>query len=129
RGSHPLSLGEDRVFLPHAVAQLEDRVVTEGMAYGIGQHTNNPPILARFAGREHGTARQLDASLGVDVGAVLFGVGGSRQHNVGALRATVAVMPLVNHKGGAETAGVDLIGTKEVENLHVARVAPRDNGF
>src|SRR5215472_19013823 len=111
------------MIFPHAVAQLEERAVAQGMADGIGQSPNDPPILACFARREHGAARQLDASLGVDESAILFGVGGPWQHNVSALSATVAVMPLVNHECAAESAGVDLIGTKEVENLHVARFA------
>ena len=63
------------------------RVSKAGDADGIGQSAENPPILAGFAGRKHGAARQLDASLGVHVGAVLFGVGSARQHDIGALGA------------------------------------------
>ena len=47
------------------------------------------------------TARSamLHAAFGVDVGAVLLGVGGARQDHVGAVRAAVAVVPLIDDEG------------------------------
>src|SRR5262245_7508307 len=75
RARYPIGLGENRISPAHPLAQLAQRLEIQRLADGIRQGANNPPILARFAGWKDGTARQLDASLCVDVGAVLFGVG------------------------------------------------------
>ena len=56
------------------------------------------------APRPAGTPRarpSCDAPLGVDVGGVLLGIGGAGQHDIGARRAAVAVMALIDHKGRA----------------------------
>ena len=100
--------------MPHAAAQFGQAVEGKGMADGAGQSAQDFPILARFAGREDRTVRQLYTSLGVDVRAVLLGVGSPRQDDIRALRATVAMMSLINHKSPAEIADVDRIRAEQV---------------
>ena len=87
------------MLLPHLAAQIAQRIERQRTADGTGQGAHDLPVLARLSGREHCAPRQLHATLCVDVGAVLLGVGGARQDNIGATGATVAVMALVNHKG------------------------------
>src|SRR5436305_8834453 len=57
---YPIELGEDRMSLPHLLAQLAERLENQGMADGTRQGADDPPVLARFARREDGAARQLD---------------------------------------------------------------------
>ncbi len=80
-------------------AQIAQRVERQWSADRAGHGAQDLPVLARLSGRKHCAPRQLHAALGVDVGAVLFGVGGAWQDDVGSSGATVAVMALVNNKG------------------------------
>src|SRR3546814_12916131 len=74
----------------------------------------------------------LHPTLGVDVEPVLLGVGGTRQHDVGAVCALVAMMALIHHEGVAECRGVDLVGTEQVDQPDRAGTGtgqdPRDVG-
>src|SRR6516164_2856824 len=97
------------------------------MTDGAGYSAEDPPILACFAGRENGTARQLHASLSGDVAAVLLGVSSPRQDDVRARSSVVAVMSLIDHKRCAEIAAINLVGAEKVEQLDIARYAPGKN--
>src|SRR3546814_14792140 len=83
--------------------------------------------LARLALREAGQARELHAALGVHVGGVLLGIGGARQDDVGAVRAGIAVVALVDDEGPlagrAEAADIDLVGAQQVDRLDGAVLA------
>ena len=113
--------------MPHAPAQLAKCVERKRLVEGAGQRTENLPVLTGFAGRKDSSTRQLNASLGIDVGAVLFDVGSPRQDDVGVAGATVAVMSLIDYECPAKVAGVDLVGAQQVENLDIARFAPGEN--
>ena len=66
-------------------------VVRQALAQHVGQRAQDRPVFAGVARRERGALGLLDAAFGVHVGAVLFGVGGAGQDDVGAVRAGVAV--------------------------------------
>src|SRR6185369_4140572 len=75
--------------------------------------------------------------LQVHVGAVLLGIGGTRQHDIGAMRALVAVMALIDDEGLAKMAGIDLIGAEQIDELDLplagagkdaGRISPRSTG-
>src|SRR5207248_5110370 len=97
--SHHIRFGQNRTLLPHLAAQIAHRIERQRTADGAGKGAYDSPVLTRLAGREHRAARQLHTALYIDVGAVLLGVRGARQHNIGATGTTVAVMALINHKG------------------------------
>src|SRR5467141_3305555 len=44
RASYPIGLGEDWMSLPHALTQFAERIERQGMAEGIRQSPENPPI-------------------------------------------------------------------------------------
>ena len=67
-----------------------------------------------------GALAALDPALAVDPGSALFRIGGAGQDDVGAVRAAVAVMALIDHEGLAEPAGVDLVGGQQVDGRDLA---------
>ena len=110
-----------------AAAEVAQRVERQRATELTGQGTQDRPVLSRLAGREHRAARKLDATLGIYVSPVLFGIGGGRQYDVGPAGAAVAVMPLIDHKSPAQIAGVDLVGAEKVEHFDIARPAAGEN--
>src|SRR3546814_722653 len=96
-------------------AELGVAVERQRVADRLGQRPQDLPVLARLAEREAGGEALLHPTLGVDVEPVLFGIGGARQHDVGTVRALVAMMALIHHEGVAERRCVDLVGTEQVD--------------
>ena len=107
-----IDLSEDRVHFREARTHLLERVIRQCLAEHFRQRTNDRPILAGITRREHRAQSFLHAAFGVDVGAVFFGVGRTRQDDVGAMRAAVAVMALVDHEGIAEALRIDFVGAE-----------------
>ena len=108
----------------------------ETLAEHIRQGTQDRPIFTRITGREVGTVRALHAAFRVHVSAVLLGVGSTRQNDVGAMGAAVAMMALVDHEGLAQAlcecttnGGLARTGHADkeevVRRLHAAIVAER----
>ena len=97
------------------------RVVRQRVADHLAERAQDLPVLARLAGRIDGEQATLHAAFGVDVGAVLFGVGGARQDHVGARGAGVAVMALIHHKRiGADARRVELVGAEQPQHIDAA---------
>src|SRR6516225_11908696 len=117
---HPVGLCEDRMRLPHAVAQLGQGVERKGMADSAGQNAQDSPILVRFARWEDGTARQLYPSLGGNVGTVFLGVGGPGQDYVRVRGTAIAVMSLIDHERSAKIVSIDFVGAEKVEQFDIA---------
>ena len=80
-------------------AQLVQGVVGQLFAETFGERAQDRPVLLGLALGEHGADALLHPPLGVDVEAVLFGVGGARQDHVGLVCATVAVGPQIDGEG------------------------------
>ena len=74
-------------------------------SYGSGwpsigaERAQDLPVLARLARRIDRRQAALHPPLGVHVGAVLLGIGRARQDHVGARRAAIAVVALIDHEG------------------------------
>src|SRR5258708_5291519 len=98
-------------------AQLGQAVERQGAVERLRQRAQNRPVLARLARRKDRELGGLGAALGVDVGGVLLGVGRPRQDDVGAVRAGVAVMALIDDEGVAQPAAVDLVGAEQIDGI------------
>src|SRR5689334_12595472 len=81
---HQIRGGQYRMLLPHLAAQLALRIERQWTADCAGQGAHYLPILPRLSGWEDRASRQLHAAFSIDVGAVLLGVGGARQDDIGA---------------------------------------------
>src|SRR6266478_5742020 len=90
--------GEDRMRFPHLPPELAQCIEWKRLSNAARQSAQDLPVFARLTRRKHRPARQLPPTLGVDVSPVLLGVGGSRQDDIGAPRAAVAMMPLIDDK-------------------------------
>ena len=91
------------------------------MAGDRAERAQDRPVLAGLAGRIDRAEAALHAALGVDVGAGLFGIGRAGQDHVGAARAGVAMMALVDHERiGADLRGVELVGAEQPQHVHAA---------
>ena len=80
----------------HRATQFGKRVIGKLRAQVVGERAQDRPILARLAGRKRRTFRELRTTLGIDVNRGLFRVGRTRQDDVGAVGATVAVASDIN---------------------------------
>src|SRR3546814_9059580 len=90
------------------------------MADDIGKRADNRPILTRLPRRENSSLAKLHAAFGIDVDTILFRVGGARQNDIGAMRAGIAVMALIDDEGIAQSVRVDLVGAKQVNHGYSA---------
>lgn len=109
---------ERRRDVPHAVPQRARVVVRQRLAQHLAQRADDLPVLPRCAGRRDGRAAELRASLGVDPGDALLGVGAAGQDDVGVLRADVAVVALVDDERVArDRRGGEVVGVEEVDEL------------
>src|SRR6185503_21299190 len=102
-----------RRLLVHGGAQGGKAVVGQLVAYLRGKRAHDRPVLLGIARRERGAARQLRATLDIDVGGALLGVGRARQDDIGALGPGIAVAALIDDKSLAERVHVDLVGTEQ----------------
>src|ERR1700741_4804442 len=109
--------------LRHEPAQFAHRIEGKRTPDCARKRAYDLPVLTRFARREYRSATALDPPLGAYVGGVLLGVGSPREHHIRAPGTAGAMVSLVNHKGTAEIAGVDLVGAEQVEQLDIARFA------
>ena len=78
----------------------------------------NPPW--RLPGGKGRALRPLHAALEIDVEPVLFRVGRAGQHDIGAVRASVAMGALINHKSLPEGVHVNLIGTQKIDEIDLS---------
>src|SRR5215472_7125232 len=113
---HDIGLGEHGMRIPHATAPLAQSIEWQGTADGLRQSPQNLPVLACLTWREYRAPGELHAAFRIYISAVLLGVGGSRQDDIGAARSAVAVMPLVNHKCRSDIGCIDLIRTEKVKD-------------
>src|ERR1700721_1717158 len=67
-----------------------------------GQRTQDRPVFLGFARREGGAAAALHPAFEVDIDAVLFGIGGTRQDHIGMMGPGIAMAALIDHKGAAQ---------------------------
>ncbi len=112
---------EHRVGLLHPPAQRRQIVIGQRPAHDLAQRADDAPILARLAGRMHGLRPALHAPLGVHIGAGLLGIGGARQNQVGARRAAIAMMSLIDDEGlAADAIGVELVGAEQPHDVDAA---------
>jgi hypothetical protein len=99
---------------PHALT----RIIRQSHARHLGQRPDHLPVVA---GSAHGRRRGLGilyAAFGVDVGSGFFGVGSSREDDVGAGSTTVAMVSLVNDKGvGRDFLLGEIVCSEQVNDL------------
>ena len=88
--------------LVHGAAQFIEIVPGQRRAERIRQGAEDRPVLAGLARREGRALGHLRPALGVDVGHLLFGVGGTRQDDVGAMRAGIAMGAHVDDESGSQ---------------------------
>ena len=77
--TNPLS-GEQSTPISHLLSQLVIAVERQLVAGKLADRAKDRPVLARLARSEDSALGPLHAALGVDVGAVLFGIGRAREH-------------------------------------------------
>ena len=79
------------------LTQLIQRVEADIDPHNTGKSPQDRPILTRLTRWEGCPIGILDASLGIQIDAVLFGVGGSRQDHIGDdAPLCIAMMPLID---------------------------------
>src|SRR5690606_4560776 len=111
---------EARIGLIELAAQLIEAVIAEFLAEDFGERAEDAPIRLGIARREDREAPQLRAALGVHIGAVLFGIGGAGQDDIGTVGATVAMMALIDDEGLAQAIGVDFVGAEQIDDVEIA---------
>ena len=87
-----------------------------------GKRADDGPVLACLARREGRAGGILHAPLGIQIDAVLLGIGSTRQDDVGDMRAGIAVMPLIDGKGLFEPRSVDLVGGLKPDQIQLAGI-------
>src|SRR3546814_5045267 len=73
-------------------SDLLDRVERQGVAHHFRKRTQDRPVVARVARREHRALAALDTAFEIDPGARFLGIARARQHHVGMMRAAIAMM-------------------------------------
>ena len=101
-------------------AELSEVVIGQRLAQDLGQGAQHRPILPCLARREDGPQAELGAAFRVHVGAVLLGIGGPGQDDIGAVGAGVAVMALIDDEGLAQLRHVDLVDAEQVDEFDLA---------
>ena len=71
-------------------------------------------------GGNDGARGHLRAAFGVDVDAVLLGIGGAGQDDIGAMCAAIAMAALIDDEGAAEPRHVDLVGAEQIDDVDLA---------
>mmetsp|Transcript_19869 Transcript_19869/g.63356 ORF Transcript_19869/g.63356 Transcript_19869/m.63356 type:complete len:298 (-) Transcript_19869:1477-2370(-) len=97
--AHAQRVGEVRRDGRHSLTDAANGVVRQRFAEQLRERDEDLPIVARVTRRVERARGALHASLRVDVGARLFGVGRARQDEVGGLCASVPVVALVYDEG------------------------------
>lgn len=80
--------------LCHSLAQLDQIIVGQRVVGHLGHGAHNVPVDPRQGGRRDGRQSLLRSALHVRVRALLLGVGGARQHQVGLVGADVTIVSL-----------------------------------
>ncbi len=119
RGGH-IARGEMRRVGHDRAADAVDVVVRQAAPRNIGQRAQDRPVFLAFARRERGAGGELNPALAVHIEPGLFGVGGAGEHDVGAMRAGVAVRALIDDERAREPRHVDLIDAEQEDELDVA---------
>src|SRR3546814_8681805 len=88
-------------------AHLSEVVVRQRLAEHRREGANDSPVFTRFSRRESSALAALDAAFGIGIEAVFFGIGSTRQNDVGAMRALVAMRALIDHESGDRTSVVE----------------------
>lgn len=93
----------------HLGLQLRLRVIGQINPQHRRERANNFPVLTRFTGRKCRLSCQLRSPFSIHIERGLFGIGRTGENDIGAVRATVTMMPLINYEAVAQLAGVDFI--------------------
>jgi hypothetical protein len=108
---------EHREFCAHPLPHLAEIIEGQRIAEQVADGTEDRPILTRFARGKSGLLAPLHPAFEIDIGAMLFSVGGGRQHQVGMARAIVPVMADIHLERALEAIRSDLIGAEQKHDL------------
>ena len=92
-------VGEMWCYFKKILTKINKAVKTEIDPHPAGKSTDDGPVLACLARRERRPAGILHAPLGIDIDAVLLGIGGPRKNDVRHMSAAVTMMPLFLPEG------------------------------
>src|SRR3546814_2435856 len=83
-------------------AKLAGAVERQLCAEHFGQCAEDRPVFPRVSGREDGALAELYAAFKVHPGSGLFGIGGTRQDHIGAVRCAIPMMADIDFERAPE---------------------------
>src|SRR3546814_19224786 len=80
------------------------------------------PVFPRVSGREDGALAELYAAFKVHPGSGLFGIGGTRQDHIGAVRCAIPMMADIDFERALECRKIGLVRAKHEQRLQAFRL-------
>src|SRR3954469_21790421 len=102
-------------------------VVRQALTDDIGERAQDGPILLCLARREGGALGPLGAAFEIHIDAVLLGVGGAGQNNVGMVCTGIAMRALIDNKRIGEAVHIELVGAEQINEIDIALARAVEN--